>query len=140
MNTNWNNNSIENFSKNIVGYQIDNSQGQSVNNGHGSVANCVFNHTNGGTGNGIELLGVSYGFIFTGCQIFYSKILCDNCTGILFDSMNCGNSLEITVSGGQVVVFSDCIFGTAPSVTLEDDAITKWNNCYTYDGTAVSAA
>ena len=67
------------FSSNTeYGFVIDNSQGQSPNNAHGSCVGCVFNHEfhNGtsNSGTGILIMNAQHGFIFTGCQIFFSKI------------------------------------------------------------------
>ena len=128
-----------NFSKNIVGFMIDNSLEQSPNNSHGSVTNCVFDHSDNNTGVGIHLLGVTNGYIFTGCQLFYSKIVVENCDGVSFIGFNCGKNEGLQITGGRVIMFANCIFSKPPVITVTSNTLVKWLNCYTYDGTIVSA-
>ena len=126
-----------NFSKNVVGFLIDNSSGQSPNNGHGSVSNCIFDHSDGNTGIGIHLLGVTPGEVFVGCQLFYSQIVIENSNGVNFIGLNAGWAEKISVTGGSLVMFNDCVFRTHPDVTIDNNDIVKFTNCYTYDGTPV---
>ena len=127
-----------NFSKNIVGFLIDNENDQSPNNSHGSVVNCIFDHSDSNTGIGIQLLGVSYGEVFSGCQLFYSQIYIKNCDGVNINGLNAGQGETITIDGGSLVMFNDCVFRTSPTITVSNNSNVKFINCYTYDGTAVT--
>ena len=129
-----------NFSKNVVGFLLDNTNSQAPNNGHGSVANCIFDHSDGNTGVGIHLIGVTPGEVFTGCQLFYSKIIIENSNGVNFVGLNAGNAETITVTGGTLVMFSQCVFRTAPIISVTNNNKVKFIDCYTHDGTAVTAS
>lgn len=123
------------FDSNVEGFLIDNSQGQSNNNSHGSVVGCTFNHSNKNKGVGIRLLGAMHGYVFTGCQMFFSSIVVENSSGIVFDTFNYGVNMDIRVVGGQLVMFTDSCFGNTPaSICITDNAIVKFQNCWTRDG------
>lgn len=120
---------------------MDNSQGQSPNNTHGSCVGCVFNHTaHSGTANsgvGIEITNCSSGFIFSGCQVFYSKINLTDSSGIVISSTNFGlDNCNITVSGGGGVLFSDCMVGGSIPVSVSNNANVRFVNCYQKSGSA----
>ena len=123
------------FDSNKVGFLIDNSQGQSRNNSHGSVVGCSFNHTDSNRGVGIKLIGAQYGYIFTGCQMWYSEIVVENSTNILFSNFNFGGEQKITVRGGKFVMFSDCVFFGTPTINTGNN--TKFVNCFTSNGVVV---
>ena len=132
-----------NFSKNIVGFMIDNENNQSPNNAHGSVVNCIFDHSDGNNGIGIKLLGVTPGEVFSNCQLFYSQIYIKNCNGINITGLNAGwgvgqSGEVITIDGGSLVMFNDCVFRAAPSITVTNNTNVKFINCFTYNGTAVT--
>lgn len=123
------------FNANRTGFLIDNSRGQSPNHSHGSVVGCSFNHSDHNKGVGIELLGATYGYVFSGCQMFYSKIVIENSAGILFSGMNFGKDMDISVKGGGLVLFSDSVFHHPPAaVLLTDGAVVKSANCFTREG------
>lgn len=108
------------FSVNTVGLLMDNSQGQSPNNTHGSCIGCVFNHSNNNNGTGIKILNTHNGFIFTGCQIFFSKIEIDNTKGIVFNACNFGqNNCNIILTGNDTksILFSNNMFQNGASVS-----------------------
>ena len=88
------------FDGNTEGFLIDNSDGLAKNNAHGSAVACTFNHTNQNEGVGIRILGSAPGFVFSACQLFFSKIVVENSGGIQFDHFNCGRGVSITVKGG----------------------------------------
>ena len=125
------------FDSNTVGFLIDNSRGQSRNNSHGSVLGCSFNHTDSNKGVGIKVLGAQYGYIFTGCQMWYSEILVENSTNIVFSNFNFGGEQKINVTGGKLVMFSDCVFFAAPTINASNN--TKFINCFTSNGDEVEA-
>lgn len=123
------------FDSNKVGFLIDNLLSQSRNNSHGSVVGCSFNHTDSNNGIGIKIINAQYGYMFTGCQMWYSEIFVQNSTNIVFSNFNFGGSQKINVRGGKLVMFSDCVFFGAPTITATDNA--KFINCFTSDGAAV---
>ena len=126
-----------NFSGNEMGMLMDNSHGKSKNNTHGSAMGCVFNHSGHNQGTGIKILGTKNGFIFSGCQVFYSKIELDNVEGTVFDSFNFGRNEVININGGGTTLFTNCVFGKPPVVTITDNEYTKFIHCYTRAGEAI---
>ena len=126
-----------NFSGNEMGLLMDNSHGKSKNETHGSMMGCVFNHSGHNKGTGIKILGTKNGFIFSGCQVFYSKIELDNVCGTVFDSFNFGRDEVININGGGTALFTNCIFGTPPQVTITENECTKFVNCYTRAGETI---
>lgn len=120
-----------------IAFLMDNSNNQSPNNSHGSAVACVFNHTASNKGVGIKVLNNENGFVFSGCQIFYSQIEIDNSQGIIFTSCNFGSSnCDITVKGNGGVVFANNIFAGVPTITKT--STTYFNNCYTKGGSLIS--
>ena len=131
------------FDCNKTGFVIDNSYGQSNNNSHGSVVGCTFNHSDSNKGVGILLLGVSHGYVFSSSQLFFSKIIIENSTGLVFDSFNCGREVEISVKGKHprgtgLVTFSGFAFNPAPKISIFDNDSVKFINCFTADGNALT--
>ena len=126
------------FSGNVTGFLIDNSRGQSNNNSHGSVIGCTFNHTNHNEGIGIHLLGAGHGHVFSGCQVFFSQTVLENCSGIIFDSMNYGSKVPFHIKGGSGIVFSNSMFLNPPDpIDIQDNDLVRFENCYTRDGRKV---
>ena len=114
---------------------MDNSQGQSPNNTHGSAIGCVFNHTaHDGTSNagiGIEILNCHSGFIFTGCQIFFSQIHLVDSDGIVISDTNFGyRNCDVNISGGGTVLFSNCMNEGAIPITVTNNQNVHFVNCY----------
>lgn len=109
------------FSSNKTGFLIDNRNGQSNNNSHGSVVGCTFNHSDKNKGIGIEVLGARHGFVFSSCQLFFSKIVVENSYGIVFSDFNCGKAEEITVKGGGLVSFRNFNFSKEPKISVSDN-------------------
>lgn len=120
------------FSKCVVGFLMDNSQGQSPNNSHGSAIGCVFNHSDNNTGTGIRILDCDNGFIFSACQIFFSKIDIQDSDGVVFQGCNFGQAnCDISVNGGGVVLFANNMHqGTPPSITITGNTNVHFVNCY----------
>lgn len=126
------------FNANVVGFLIDNSRGQSNNNSHGSAVGCTFNHTNHNEGIGIHLLGAIHGYVFSGCQVFFSQTVLENCNGIIFDSMNYGSKVPFHIKGGTGIVFSNSMFLNPPEpMEIQDNDLVRFENCYTRDGRKV---
>jgi len=122
------------FNSNIMGFLMDNSQNQSPNNSHGSMVGCTINHTNANEGIGIMSLGTKAGYIFTGCQVFFSKIVIEDSDGLVFDAMNYGRKVEIDIKGGGSVLFTNSVFKPAPdAIRITDNDNVHFINCYTRD-------
>lgn len=112
-------------------FLMDNAQSQSPNNSHGSCIGCVFNHTDSNTGVGIRILGCAYGFMFVGCQIFYSQTVIDSTDGVVFSACNYGHqNCNITVNGGGAVLFTGGMFGAAPTISVTNNSNVHFVNCY----------
>lgn len=128
-----------NFSGNKMGVLFDNTNNKSPNNTHGGFANCIFDHSDGNTGIGIKFINCNAGEVFTGCQVFYSKIDITDSSGLVFSGFNFCNAETITISGGGAITFAHCMFGTAPTINISDNAHVVFDKCYTRDGVAVTA-
>ena len=134
------------FSSNLdTAFLIDNTNSQSPNNSHGSCSNCMFNHTarNGtaNSGTGIKIINSHEGFIFEGCQIFFSKTEITNSAGIVFSNCNYGqNNCNIIINGEGVILFANNMHGGAPTIAITNNTKTKFVNCYNRtNGNLISA-
>lgn len=128
------------FNANVTGFVIDNSKNQSQNNSHGSAVGCTFNHSDDNRGVGIALYGAQWGYVFSGCQMFYSKIIIENSFGIQFTGMNFGRNMDISVKGGGVVSFQGSVFQSLPArFESEGSAVVRCDGCYTRDGDVILA-
>lgn len=122
------------FDGNTEGFLIDNSEGNKKNNAHGSCVGCTINHTNHNEGVGIRIIGSAPGFVFSACQLFYSKIVVEHSNGIQFDHFNCGKNIEIEIRGGGAVAFTGCIFSTVPTIRVEENDHVTVTGCTTKGG------
>ena len=96
------------------------------------------NHSDSNNGVGIRILGCESGYVFSGCQIFFSKIICENSDGILVSDSNFGRMTDISVKGGGLHMFTNCMFQYHSEVTVENNDNVKFINCFTRrDGEAV---
>jgi hypothetical protein len=129
-----------NFSSNKMGMLMDNSQNQSPNNSHGSAIGCVFNHTDNNTGIGINILNCDSGFIFEGCQIFFSQINIDDSDGVVVSNSNFGlNNCNITINKGGAVLFMGNMHQGLPTISVTDNTHVVFANCYVRsNGTVVT--
>lgn len=113
-----------------VAFLMDNSQNQSPNNSHGSAIGCVFNHTASNTGIGVKILNNDAGFIFDGCQFFYSQIYIEESDGVLVGNSNFGQAnCDITIKGGGAVLFANNLFKGSPAINISGNTKTKFVNC-----------
>lgn len=126
------------FNSNKTAFIIDNADGLANNNSHGSVIGCTFNHSDNNTGIGIGITGAQSGHVFSGCQVFYSKIILADSDAILFNSFNFGRNTEIEVKAGTLAMFTNCVFHSMPKITVEDNDKVKFLNCFTKDGEPVT--
>ena len=119
------------FSSCKEGFLMDNSNNQSPNNSHGSAIGCVFNHSNSNAGVGIRILNCDNGFVFVGCQIFYSQIVIVDSDGVSFSDCNFGASnCDISVTNGGVVLFANNMHQSAPVITIVNNSKIHFVNCY----------
>ncbi len=66
--------------------------------------------------------------------MFYSKIVLENSWGVVFDAMNFGKNMDISVKGGTLTMFSNSSFSNQPaSIHVENNPHVKFVNCYTRD-------
>lgn len=119
------------FSGNKLAFLMDNAQNQSPNNSHGSCIGCVFNHTDSNAGIGIKILNCDNGFIFTGCQIFFSQIDIESSDGVVISDSNFGlSNCDITIVSGGVVLFANNMHQGAPTISITNNSNVHFVNCY----------
>lgn len=126
------------FNSNTTGFVIDVSGNEAPNDAHGSAVGCTFNHSGNNSGTAIKLVGVTNGYVFDGCQVFYGKIDMKNSVGVQFSNCNIGRQVPIDIDGGGVILFNGNIFVSTPTVTKTNSPIIKTANCYAYDGSAIT--
>ena len=127
------------FNENGTAFLIDNSHGQTMNDAHGSAVGCTINHSGKNKGIGIQVLGAKNGYIFSGCQMFFSKIVLEDSDNLVFDSFNFGRDMEISVKGGKATLFSNCVFASQPAaVAVTDNENVVFAHCFTKDGEPVT--
>ena len=126
------------FTSNKIGFVIDNLHARAQNHAHGSVIGCTFNHSDKNHGIGIALYGVKWGQVFSGCQLFYSKVIVEDSTNITFDSFNIGKGHSIEIKGGGLVTLSNSSFLYEPNIKVSENDKVKITNCFTGDGEQVS--
>jgi len=113
------------------GFLMDNSLNQSPNNSHGSCVGCVFNHSNSNAGVGIRILGCANGFVFIGCQIFFSQIVIENSEGVTFSACNYGNvNCDISIDGGGAILFIGNMHQATPAISVVNNTHVVFANCY----------
>lgn len=118
------------FSANKLAFLMDNENNQSPNNSHGSAVGCIFNHTDNNSGIGIKILNCDNGFVFSGCQIFFSQIDIEDSEGVVISNCNFGDSnCNITVKGGGTVLFIGNMHQAQPTKTISGDNV-HFVNCY----------
>ena len=132
INNGGNNNFVNcDFSTCKIGFLMDNENNQSPNNSHGSCVGCVFNHTDSNTGIGIKILNCNNGFIFDGCQIFFSQIYLKDSDGVVFSNCNFGaNNCDITINGGGAILFIGNMHSSDPTKTITNNNHVIFTNCY----------
>lgn len=45
-----------------------------------------------------------------------------------------GTTPSLTITNGTGILFNGCVFGNAPTVTITNNGVTRFVNCYTKDG------
>ena len=119
------------FSSSKLGFLMDNTNNKSPNNSHGSAVGCSFNHASNSKGIGIKIIGCPHGYMFTGCQIFFSQIDIKSSSGIVFNSCNFGDTNnDITISGGGAILFSNNMHQSQPKISVTNNNAVRFVNCY----------
>ena len=126
------------FSENKVGMLFDNYLGDKPNNSHGSVVGCLFNHSDSNNGIGIKLVNIQNGEVFSACQLFYSDIVIEGATNIIFSNFVCGRNVDISITNGQTILFDACVFNPPPNITVKDSNNVRFLNCYDQQGNTVT--
>lgn len=130
------NNNISNcgIDHNIIGIQIDASEG--TNNGHGTIVSCSINHSgenNDGYGIVINTTGR---MLISACNFYYSNILISNSNGNVINGCGFGSDANITITGGLCSIISNCMMrSSANQISLNGNS--KLINCFTRDGADV---
>ena len=128
------------FSSCQRGFMMNNTNDLAPNNSHGSCIGCVFNHSGSNTNIGIYVINCGQGFIFSGCQIFYSQIYLKDAKGMVFSNCNFGvTNCDITVDGGGSTLFLGNMHEAAPAINITNNANVKFANCYDRSGNQISA-
>ena len=125
------------FNSNKTGFVIDNSDGKANNQAHGSAVGCTFNHSDSNRGVGIAVYGAKWGYVFSGCQIWYSRIVLHDSTNITFNATNVGRQVDTHIKGGALTLFSGCAFMEKPNIVTENNDCVRFSACYTKDGEEV---
>ena len=149
---NGGNNNFSNcdFSGNMVGICIDNTNNAAPNNSHGTFSGCSVNHSYGedeSANNGIAILlrKSNLGELFVGTQIFYGSIDIYDCVGVRFESLNVGSKVPINILNSTVVTFRDGVFkeeaNSADSpVVLSGNNMVLFYDCFLRDGRVYNPA
>lgn len=132
----------------VIGFLIDNSADNKPNAAHGSCVGCTFNHIDNmnnpsalGKGIAIKVLNTVAGFLFANCQLWYGRIHIESSKGIQITGCEIGglggSEYPVLETSGSYMVFVDnCLFQNTP--TKSTSSPTKFTNCWTYDGVAVT--
>jgi len=126
------------FNSNITGFVIDNADGKANNQAHGSAIGCTFNHSDGNTGVGIAVFGAKWGYVFSGCQLHYSKVIVKNSTNITFSNFNVGREHSFEINGGNLTTLTNCSFLVDANIKITNNDNVKIINCYTTDGKEIT--
>ena len=124
------------FSSNVRGIVMDNTDGTMSNNSHGTFTGCTVNHTDNNTGTAIEIINMNSGEIFSDLQLFYGGIVITGSNYINFSNVNAGTGTPIDIDGGNLILFNNCVFrSTADApVTIVNNNKVHFNNCYLRSG------
>lgn len=123
------------FSANGTGFVIDNTDGQAPNCAHGSAVGCTFHHSDHNEGVGIYIKDATPGFVFSGGNLGFSKIVLENADAIVFNGFNFLRHVAISISGGTLTLFSGCAFHATPTLSVENNDAVHFDSCYMQDGT-----
>lgn len=125
------------FSNSAIGAYLPCHLDGVINNGHGSFIGCTFNHNGNNEGHAVIINKVTNGFVFSGCQFWYGKMLIENCEGIVFNGCQFGGTLEIVTWSNTLCMFANSVFATSPNLSGTANA-RKFVNCYLDTGEAIT--
>lgn len=124
-------------------FVIDNTSSEYPNNGHGSCIGCTFNHAMGSPITGdyaILMKHCENGFLFSGCQCFFSRVDISDSKGIMFTGCEFGDKQVIRIIDCTEAQLNGCIFinasGELPTIQRTSSSLQVLN-CYTKDGVQV---
>ena len=125
------------FDTNDTGFVLyDNTTG--TNDGHGSCVSCSFNHN---TTYAVTVTNIDYGYVFTGCNIYYGDVLIYQSKGIIFSGCDClghktssdHTDFVVTSCPGYVTV-DHCTFTYDPTFTVTSSPYFIKLHCWTHSG------
>ena len=116
----------------VVGFVIDNSNGDKTNNSHGTCVGCSFNHIANNTGLALSLNGVTAGFTFGNCNIFRGSVEIINCIGVTITDTLFGKSATITITNSTAIQFANDTFQENPTVTVTGSSYPHFRDCFNY--------
>lgn len=126
------------FNCNVTGFIINNADGKANNQAHGSAIGCTFNHSDGNKGIGIAVIGAKWGYVFSGCQLHYSRVIVENSTNILFNNFIVGKDHSFEINGGNLTTLTNCAFLVEPNIKISGNDKVKISSSYTTDGKEVT--
>ena len=84
------------------------------------------------------MIGAKWGYVFSGCQLHYSRVIVENSTNITFDSFTVGKKSQFEFKGGNLSMLTNCAFLFEPDIKVEDNDKIKITNCFTVNGEKIS--
>lgn len=122
---------------NVFGMLVNEDEGG--NNGHGSISNCTFNHSNNNEGYGLIIKDTGR-MLVENCNVYYSKIRLENTNGNVLSNCGFGSAAPIEIVGGACSMIVNCMVRTVEDtpITLQNNDRAKVINCYTRMGGAVT--
>ena len=130
---NGGNNSFINcgFTSCLNGIFMDNTDSKSPNNGHGQMVGCIFNHTGGNQGIGIKMINIHNGFVFSGCNMFFSQIDLKDTEGVVFNAFNTGlNNCIINIDNCKSILFTDSVVQGQLTKNITNSTGVVFDNVY----------
>ena len=125
-------------------FVIDNTSESYPNNGHGSCVGCSFNHAMGNIPTGDYAILMKFctnGFLFSGCQCFFSRVDISDSKGIMFTGCEFGRDQVIRIIDCTEAQLNGCIFMNdadhMPTIQRTSSTL-QVVNCYTQEGTAIN--
>ena len=114
------------WNANYTGFQMEN---EGSNPAHGGCNGCTFNHNDN---QAIQIDNCVNGWTFEGCQVFYGKIVLNNCKGVIFNGNVWGSCRFYSTYPGEknLNLIANTYFQSDRNVILSgNDGSTKVVNC-----------
>lgn len=124
-----------------VGFYVDGTQPNAA---HGALNGCTLCHSGSNNGSAITVTGAVDGFIISNCQIWYNTVNLSNSGGIVFTGCEFGRDADISISGGNLVMFDGCVWmydsTYPPVISVTNNDKVKFTGCYGAEsGNAITA-